>query len=273
MSPIAQIIYFLTNLLMLFLLFRFVAAQKRYWIRGGLMSAIFQMTDGIVRYFSAFAAGYAPLAAIVAIVLGRGLFLGLLSFSSAQMGPHILLSVIAFLKYATQVLFLLLCFSLLLSRYGLYTSHNVFVEFIHDVAFAFFRVARTFLFTQRIGVLFLGSLVILIVAHSLALASLTGFGLPSIQVSLKETLLILVHALGFFTLIIFIHALLSWFRPDPHAESVQILNALASPFLQMVRRFFPWCAVGMMDFSPWVAIFGLWIIQSFLQNLIMQLPL
>ncbi|HNT34019.1 MAG TPA: hypothetical protein PKH07_03380, partial [bacterium] len=173
------------------------------------MSAIFQMTNGIVRHFAMLAAGYAPLAAIVAIVLGRGLLLGLLSFSSAKMGAEVLLSVIAFLKYFTQVIFLFLCFSFLLSRYGLYTSHNIFVEFIHDVAFAFFRLVKRVFITERLGILFAGALFFIVAVHTVALASLHGSGHAVMLASFKQTLLILVNAIGFFTLIICMHALLS----------------------------------------------------------------
>ena len=58
---------------------------------------------------------------------------------------------------------------------------------------------------------------------------------------------------------ILIRALLSWVNPDPRNPVVQALDAITEPILQPLRQVVP--RIGMIDITPMVAIFVLYIIQ------------
>lgn len=65
---------------------------------------------------------------------------------------------------------------------------------------------------------------------------------------------------------IIIRALLSWLpmagvQIDPYNPAIRLLHSITDPILEPLRRF---GTVGMMDISPLLAIFGLWIIESVL---------
>ena len=54
-------------------------------------------------------------------------------------------------------------------------------------------------------------------------------------------------------------ALLSWFPVDPRSPLVSVLNEITEPILAPLRRVVP--RIGMIDITPMVAIFVLYIIQ------------
>jgi YggT family protein len=55
-------------------------------------------------------------------------------------------------------------------------------------------------------------------------------------------------------------ALLSWFPIDPRSPLVTVLNEITEPVLAPLRRVVP--RIGMIDITPLVAIFVLYIIQQ-----------
>ena len=55
-------------------------------------------------------------------------------------------------------------------------------------------------------------------------------------------------------------ALLSWFPIDPRSPLVTVLNEITEPILAPLRRVVP--RIGMIDITPMVAIFVLYIIQQ-----------
>ncbi len=57
-------------------------------------------------------------------------------------------------------------------------------------------------------------------------------------------------------------AVLSWFPVSPTSPLVSVLNEITEPVLAPLRRVVP--RIGMIDITPMVAIFVLYIIQSFL---------
>jgi YggT family protein len=54
-------------------------------------------------------------------------------------------------------------------------------------------------------------------------------------------------------------AVLSWFPIDPRSPIVSVLNEITEPILAPLRRIVP--RIGMIDITPMVAIFVLYIIQ------------
>ena len=55
-------------------------------------------------------------------------------------------------------------------------------------------------------------------------------------------------------------ALLSWFTNDPRNPLISILDQITEPILSPLRRVMP--RMGMMDFTPMVAVIILVLIQS-----------
>jgi YggT family protein len=69
--------------------------------------------------------------------------------------------------------------------------------------------------------------------------------------------------LNLLMLIIFINALLSWVRPDPHNPIVMFLDRVSDLVCNPIRRLFP-TAVGGFDLAPLIALLAIWFIQVFL---------
>jgi YggT family protein len=68
------------------------------------------------------------------------------------------------------------------------------------------------------------------------------------------------------SLMIFIRAILSWFNLDPNSPLVQALDAVTEPIIQPIRAIMP--RLGMIDFSPLVAILLLNVGGQFLASFI-----
>ena len=64
---------------------------------------------------------------------------------------------------------------------------------------------------------------------------------------------ILHYVIFLYTIVIVVHALLSWVRPDPFNPIVRTLAALSEFILNPIRRLVPMHALG-VDLSPILAI-------------------
>ena len=64
-------------------------------------------------------------------------------------------------------------------------------------------------------------------------------------------------------IIILINALLSWVRPDPMNPIVRFLDRVSDLICDPIRRLFPTQVSG-IDFAPFIAMLGIWLIQLFL---------
>lgn len=62
---------------------------------------------------------------------------------------------------------------------------------------------------------------------------------------------------------ILIRAIISWVNPDPHNPIVQFLYKSTEPFLNIVRRIFPFCNLGGIDISPIIAFLIIFFTRSF----------
>ena len=69
------------------------------------------------------------------------------------------------------------------------------------------------------------------------------------------------YVLYLYMWIIVIRALLSWVSPDPWNPIVRFLHQVTEPVLGPIRRRLP---SGAIDFSPLVAILGIYFLQWFL---------
>ena len=66
-------------------------------------------------------------------------------------------------------------------------------------------------------------------------------------------------------IVVFINALLSWVRPDPSNPNVWFLARVSDLVCNPVRRLFPTQYSG-IDFAPFIAMLGLWLMQLFVVN-------
>jgi len=73
---------------------------------------------------------------------------------------------------------------------------------------------------------------------------------------------ILDFLLNSLMIIVLINALLSWVRPDPHNPIVMFLDRVSDLVCNPVRRLFPTAYSG-IDFAPFLAMLGLWLLQLF----------
>ena len=80
---------------------------------------------------------------------------------------------------------------------------------------------------------------------------------------------ILDVALGLYTWVIIIRALLSWVNPDPYNPIVRFLYRATEPVLAPVRRILPFGGLG-VDISPIVVLLVIYFLQLFLVRTIMQ---
>jgi YggT family protein len=63
-------------------------------------------------------------------------------------------------------------------------------------------------------------------------------------------------------IVVFVNALLSWVRPDPHNPIVQFLERVSDLVCAPIRRLFP-TTLGGIDFAPFIAMLALWFINMF----------
>ena len=71
-------------------------------------------------------------------------------------------------------------------------------------------------------------------------------------------------------LVIFINAILSWVRPDPSNPIVAFLDRVSDLICNPIRRLFP-TTFGGIDFAPFIAMLGLWLMQLFVVNTLRDL--
>ena len=74
---------------------------------------------------------------------------------------------------------------------------------------------------------------------------------------------ILNAVLQILLIIILINALLSWVRPDPMNPIVRFLDRVSDLICDPIRRLFPTQVSG-IDFAPFIAMLGIWLLQLFL---------
>jgi YggT family protein len=71
--------------------------------------------------------------------------------------------------------------------------------------------------------------------------------------------------LDLLTIAIVLRAILSWFAVKPWSSPMMVLQRITDPILEPIRRILP--RMGMLDFSPLVAIIILQLLSRFLLSL------
>jgi YggT family protein len=82
---------------------------------------------------------------------------------------------------------------------------------------------------------------------------------------------LLDFVLNIYLWIVIIRALLSWVNPDPYNPIVRFISQITDPLFYRVRRWCPWAAIGGIDFSPMLIMLGIFFLQSFLVQSLLQL--
>jgi len=86
---------------------------------------------------------------------------------------------------------------------------------------------------------------------------------------LSAVAVILQYGLELYKWAFIIAAVISWVNPDPYNPVVRFLRSVTEPVLYRIRRFVG--IYGGIDFSPIVAIFAIWFLQSFLVKTLMDI--
>jgi len=73
-------------------------------------------------------------------------------------------------------------------------------------------------------------------------------------------------------LIVFVNAILSWVRPDPHNPIVMFLDRVSDLVCNPIRRLFSTVLSG-IDFAPFIAMLAIWFIRLFLVNTLRDLAM
>ena len=76
-------------------------------------------------------------------------------------------------------------------------------------------------------------------------------------------------ALSAYIWIVIARAVISWVNADPYNPIVRFLVQVTDPILFRIRRFLP--AMGGLDLSPMILIFGIVFLQSFLVPTLMRI--
>ena len=86
---------------------------------------------------------------------------------------------------------------------------------------------------------------------------------------LTAVTLILEYGLELYKWAFIVAAVISWVNPDPYNPIVRFLRSVTEPVLFRIRRYIG--IYGGIDFSPIVAIFAIWFLQSFLIKTLMDI--
>lgn len=270
-----MVVQLVSNVAMLILLIRYVAAPYLYADSGPFLQAINQAAMAMSRPFrrATYWMGFrrrdvSPLAAILAILLVRGILFGLIpaSFSRTPLtsGAWLLgfqysfeMGCLGLLRLVGLVLF----FSVMFAKAGGFFS-GVFFRTVDGVAAALFGHVHKVIKFKNLWSLLAGGLIYIGIVYGLAVCLIrASIHLPFFWAQGMLTLLsTLIWAM---ILLCFIYIAISWIslfaRPDESNRAWLILRAMVLPALERTRRLFPWARLGMLDLSPLFFFLGLYL--------------
>ena len=259
---IIDFIDFLVNTWILCFLLKYFMEPYRFYGFGGVSSIVDWCTEPLCKRIRKIISlktdddkDLTPFLAILLLVIARG-FLYWATISGAGLAspiPAFQYSFIALLSLITKTLTICFIISVLLSKYGVATYSIVLINVINDISFSIFRGMRKILKTENLFALLFSSIMAVILASGMIYMVLL------MKLYLKAAILfevgICTDTLSFFVFVIIVYALMSWVAPDPHNPIVQLIKAIAEPFISITRRIFPWGNLGMIDFTPIITVF------------------
>lgn len=283
------VIKFVSDIAMLILLIRYVAAPFLYTQAGPFLQAINQAAMGMSRPFHrvTYWIGFrksdvSPLAAILAILVVRGALFTLVpaSFGASALDRMALLwgQQQSFVLGCTSLLrltALVLFFSIMFAKAGGFYG-SVFFRVVDDVAAAVFGHVRKVLHLKNLWALLAGGLAYVCLMYAAALCLLWwDIHFPFFWA--QGALTALAAILYAMIILTFIFIAVSWISlfsaPEESNRAWLFLQAMVRPALERCRRLLPWARIGMLDLSPmafFLALFlGLAIVGMF-QRLVVQ---
>lgn len=246
---IAAILSALIDIYIIILFVRmFLRSSERY---DAVFGMVFRATDPVIEPLGSALRwrqiNLAPLAAIVALLVLKGLVLGSVP--------------LALQRFADRLFQLYVLIVIIIAGYREYYV-NPIASFGQRLVNPIRAVAANF--SRNLVTVNLLSVVILVVLHiivTLILVNIMGAPADLFKMTIVRSLLKIVDLTIFFTYIIIINAILSWVSPDPMNPVVQLIALISAPIVEPVRRYIPPIG-GMFDISPIIAIFGLQILHS-----------
>lgn len=265
-SFLFMVVKLVSDIAMLILLIRFVAAPYLYAGSGPLLQAVNQAAMVMSRPFrrAMYWMGFrrrdvSPLVAILAILLARGLLFALIpaSFSRAPLaGSGLLAGFQQSLELGCldllRLLGLVLFFSVMFARAGGFFS-GVFFRTVDSVASTVFGHVYKILKLKNLWALLAGGLVYICLVYAAAVCLIRlDIHLPVFWA--QGMLALLTTLIWAMILLCFIFIIISWIslfaRPEESNRAWLILRAMVLPVLERTRRLFPWARLGMLDLSP-----------------------
>lgn len=76
--------------------------------------------------------------------------------------------------------------------------------------------------------------------------------------------------LNLYIWVVIIGALLTWVRPDPYNQFVQIIYKLTEPVYTLTRKYIP-TVFGGIDLAPLIIVIALQFMDIFIYNLLMKI--
>ena len=266
---------FFQALIVVFLI-RFFIERYRFYGFGPILVAIVTLTERILRPLKQALPRSAmtlqdstPLAAIVVVLLIRGFLIWLLQASTGhiflqmhRLGGNQSLNLlqctaVSFAMGATLLSALLIAFlfaSVMISRRGIAAYGNAGFACFQERTFAIFRWVGKMAPTENLVWLFIFSASVIWLAGGLFATLINGTPFYGIQITtvtfiatLFDLLMTLIYVYWFVLLIAIIT---NWIGADQLSLVVQIVRALADPYLDIFRRLFPWARIDFLDLSP-----------------------
>ncbi len=263
------------QLLIIVLLIRYFVEPYRYYGFGPILVSVITLTESFLRPIRQLAPKYAlriqdsmPLFAIFLLLIIRGWFLWILGggygvpFTSLQMFgsriPLINAMAISFTMGVVLIAQMLIAFlfaSMMVSHRGvMICGTNAGYACFRDRTFTLFNYARRLVDTNNLKILFIISTFFLLMFASL-LAVLTSlsflYGILEVQYTMIETFFeICTGLITIYWFILLLAILSSWIGADQFSTMVQLVRAMADPYLEIFRRMFPWMRIDFIDLSP-----------------------
>ncbi|MGC9326236.1 MAG: YggT family protein [Candidatus Hinthialibacter sp.] len=295
------ILNFFFTVIIVVLFIRYFVEKYRFYGFGPILVSIITLTERLIRPLKQIAPQGAhrlqehmPLAAIGVTLLIRGFViwavgsgpLDAAAFIHQQNSGHVsflLAMAISFSQGIVLVVELLIAFlfaSVMVSRRGISLSGNAGFMCFQERTFAVFRWTQQYVKSNNLMTLFLASSSLALVVGSVlaALVSLTflygaSFFYMTFIAYLFDVLLALLYV---YWMVLLLAILSSWIGADQFSVVVQIVRAMADPYLNVFRRWMPWARIDFIDLSPIFAFLCLnpglvyllvWVQQMIFQNL------
>ncbi|MBN2327362.1 MAG: YggT family protein [Candidatus Omnitrophica bacterium] len=295
------ILNFFFTVIIVILFVRYFVEKYRFYGFGPIMVSVVTLTERLIRPLKQIAPKGAhrleenmPLAAIGVILVIRGLAIWALGSGPLDAAAFIhqqnsggvsILSAMA-LSFSQGILLvveLLIAFlfaSVMVSRRGISMSGNAGFMCFQERTFAVFRWTQQYFKSNNLMSLFLASSSLALIAGSVlaSLFSLTffygsSFFYMTFIAYLFDVLLALLYV---YWMVLLLAILSSWIGADQFSIVVQIVRAMADPYLNIFRRWMPWARIDFIDLSPIFAFLCLnpglvyllmWMQQMVFQNL------